>query len=143
MATRDPKTHYEHPDPTPVAIPSGFKRPETLAETVARLVRSDRFRREAEAAGFETFEEADDFDIDDDPPDPATPFEPFFDPALGREVTPADVIRNRDGYAKETENREKAAKAAKKPVQEKNAAPATTPAAPPAGASQEPNKPAS
>lgn len=138
MATRDPKTHFEHPDPKPVAIPAGFRRPPTLAEQVARLVRSERFNREAAEAGFETFEEADDFDIDDDPPDPSTPFEPFFDPGLGREVTPADILRNRDGYARETEQRVSAAKARKAASQKKEPRSATPPAAPPAAAPEEP-----
>lgn len=143
MATRDPSRHYETPDPTPMAMPSGFRRPPTLAEQVARLVRSERFQRQAQEAGFESFEEADDFDVDDDPPDPSTPFEPFFDPALGREITPADIMRNRDGYAKETENKASDAKAKKAAAEAKKAAAATPPLAPPAGGPQEPEKPGS
>lgn len=137
---KDPSRHYEHPDPKPMALPSGFRRPETLAEQVRRLVRSDRFAQHADQQGFETFEEADDFDVEDDPPDPSTPFEPFFDPGLGRETTPHEVIRNRDGYARETETRQEARKRAK---EAKQAASATPPAAVPPAASQEPEKPGS
>lgn len=79
-------------DPTPVALPVGFKRPETLAEQVARLVRIDLSRR-AGAAGFETFDEANDFDVPDDPVDPSTPFEEFFDPVLGMALTPDEMRR--------------------------------------------------
>lgn len=138
MATRDPNTHYEKPDPTPMAIPSGFRRPPTLAEQVARLVRSERFQQEVAARGFETFEEADDFDIPDDPVDPSTPYEPFFDPSLGREVTPADIVRNRDGYAAETEKRVSAAKAKKAAAQKKEEPPATPVPASPAGTPEKP-----
>lgn len=137
---KNPERHYETPDPTPVSIPSGFKRPETLEEQIRRLVRSARFADEVEAAGFETFEEADDFDVDDDPPEPGTPYEPFFDPALGREVTPADILRNRDGYARETVQRASRAQAA---AERKKAAAATPPADPPPQTPPEPDKPAS
>lgn len=81
---------HETLDPRPVEIPAGFKRPDTLAEQVQRLVRNE-FSEMASAQGFETFEEADDFDVeDDDEIDVNTPFEVEFDPVLGREVTPAD-----------------------------------------------------
>lgn len=89
----------EIPDPTPVAIPSGFRKPETLAETVARLVRH-QVSEHAELHGMETFDEADDFDVDEDPQDPGTPFEVFFDPILGRDVTPAD-FKSREGHYRE------------------------------------------
>lgn len=49
------------------AIPVGSKRPETLQEQVARLVRHSEFAKEVAARGLETFEEADDFDVPDDP----------------------------------------------------------------------------
>lgn len=75
---RDP--NLEYPDPTPVALPVGFRRPPTLAETVRKLVRSEELRRAAEVAGFESAEEADDFDVDDDTYDPKSPYERHFDP---------------------------------------------------------------
>lgn len=82
-------------DPTPPRIPANFKRPETLAEQVARLVRGN-ISREAEAAGYETFEESEDFDVEDEF-DPRTPFETFFDPVLG-EVTPHDLKKFEGEY---------------------------------------------
>lgn len=56
------------PNTDKVAIPVGYKRPETLAEQVARLVRTSEFARQVQAQGLETFEESDDFDVVDDFP---------------------------------------------------------------------------
>lgn len=96
---------HEIPDPTPVALPSGFKRPETLAEQVQRLVRSS-ISRHAEAQGHETWEEANDFEVDDDF-DPSTPYEEFFDPVLGKNVTPDEFRRHADRYREEVVSRTK------------------------------------
>lgn len=52
-------------DSRPVEIPSGMKRPETLTETIQRMVRTN-FSKIAESQGFESFEEAHDFDLPDD-----------------------------------------------------------------------------
>lgn len=87
-------------DPTPMAIPAGFKRPPTLAEQVQRLVRGALSQAAAEK-GLETFEEANDFDIPDDPVDPSTPFEEFFDPTLGRSLTPHEMAKFGDAYRAE------------------------------------------
>lgn len=69
-------------DPTPIAPPVGYKRPPTLVEQLRNMIRSDALAREAAAAGYETFEEADDFDIADDPIDPKTPYEIGFEPQI-------------------------------------------------------------
>lgn len=90
----------ENTDPTPLRLPLGFKRPETLAEQVQRLVRT-HISRTAEDQGFESFEESEDFDVDDDLGDPTTPYEVVFDPVLRREVSPAEFDRNRDAYREE------------------------------------------
>lgn len=90
---------WEIPDPKPVALPSGFKKPERLEDTVRRLVRSETWRRDMEAAGDETFEDSEDFDVDEDF-DPNTPFETFFDPALGREITPMEFKQHEETYKK-------------------------------------------
>lgn len=92
---------HEVPDPNPMSVPLGMKKPETLAETVRRLVRSERFNQEREEAGEETFDEADDFDVEDF--DPTTPYEVFFDPVLNREVSPVEFERNKAGYMKRYE----------------------------------------
>lgn len=90
---------WEIPDPTPVALPSGMKRPETLAEQVKRLVRSQQFQDDLDKAGLETFDDADDFDVDDDF-DPSTPFETFFDPVLNRDITPMEFTQHAETYKK-------------------------------------------
>lgn len=87
----------ELPDPTPIAVPAGFKRPETLAEQVQRLVRT-HISREAAEAGMETFEESEDFDIPDDPDDPTTVYEEWFDPTLGRGITAEEFRTNHAIY---------------------------------------------
>lgn len=79
---------HEVVDPEPMAVPAGFKKPETLSQTVARLLR--KASDEAAEAGGETMEEADDFDIDDEF-DPSTPYEMFFDSDLGREINAQDM----------------------------------------------------
>ena len=66
-----------HPDPTPIAPPVGYQRSPTIAEQLRTMVRSEHIRMEAEAAGMDTFEEADDFDVGDDY-DPRSPWEEQF-----------------------------------------------------------------
>lgn len=66
-------------DPTPIAPPVGYMRQPSLAEQVRQMVISERLRQEAEAAGMESFEDADDFDVGDDF-DPSSPYEQDFDP---------------------------------------------------------------
>lgn len=91
---------HELLDPTPLELPVGFKRPESLEEQIRRLVRVN-ISRQAEQEGYETFEDADDFDVGEDE-DPRTPFEMDFDPILGREISPdmirRDPVRFRDQY---------------------------------------------
>jgi len=65
---------YEQPDPRPLAVPVGFHRPPSLADTVGRLVRSQLLAQEAARQGFETPEEADDFEVGDDY-EPLSPYE--------------------------------------------------------------------
>lgn len=77
----------EVPDPQPVAVPAGFKAPESLQDQIRRLIRSEQFQRDLADAGVETFEEAEDFEIDDDMFDPSSPYEEVFDPVLGRGIT--------------------------------------------------------
>lgn len=93
------KNGHEIPDPTPVALPTGFKRPEMLAETVARLVRREISER-ADLAGFETFEEAEDFEIGDDF-EPNSPYEQFFDPLLGKDMSVDQFRKNPEKYKKD------------------------------------------
>lgn len=90
------KQGREIPDPRPMSIPAGFKVPETLNDTVQRLVRG-ALSRMAEAQGAETFDESEDFDVGDDM-DPSSPFETFFDPILGRDLSLDEFRRNEAVY---------------------------------------------
>lgn len=64
MAQYTEDKRLEIPDPTPVEMPLGYERPESLQSMIARMVRT--FSDQAQKEGAESFEEADDFDIDDD-----------------------------------------------------------------------------
>lgn len=112
-------------DPTPVAIPVGFKRPPSLEEQIKRLVADRDIQRSLSEAGIETFEEANDFDIPDDPPDPAALDEEWWDPALKRTVTAREVYEQRDQLAALTE------RLVRPPAPAASNAPAGDPAAPP------------
>lgn len=90
---------HEKLDPTPVAMPAGFKHPEQLTDTIARIVRR-QVSEIAESQGYETFDEAEDFDIDDETFDPSTPYETFHDPYLNREITPMEFTANAEAYKK-------------------------------------------
>lgn len=86
----------ERPDPTPEEPPLGYKKQPSIFDQVRAMVRSDKLKEEALAAGKETFEEADDFDLDEDE-DPHSPYENEFDPipdadrrALRGELPPLD-----------------------------------------------------
>lgn len=61
-------------DPTPVAMPVGFKRPPSLDERIRAFVRTELSRQAAEE-GNETFEEADDFDVPDEEESPLSRYE--------------------------------------------------------------------
>lgn len=69
--------HEEILDPTPMALPAGMKKPESLHDQIRRLIKSERLQQALEQAGYETEEEANDFDTGEDL-DPSTPFEEQF-----------------------------------------------------------------
>lgn len=84
------QTHDERgseiPDPNPMQPPVGYNRQPSLAEQIRAMVVSENLRREAEAAGMETFEEADDFDVGDDfEEERHSPYEGNFDPMTPHE----------------------------------------------------------
>ncbi len=64
----------EHPDPTPVALPVGYKTPPTMDELIQLYVR-EAVSQKASDQGFGTFEEEDDFSEDDPNPLPMGEFE--------------------------------------------------------------------
>lgn len=100
----------EIPDPTPMAVPAGFKVPETLDEQIRRLIRG-AISTHADAQGAETFEESEDFDIDDDMFDPSSPYEEVFDPVLGRGITHKEFLDNQEVYRARWEAAQEAAAA--------------------------------
>lgn len=93
---------HEVPDSTPMEIPAGFKRPESLQEMVQRLVRH-QVSEAADAAGHETFEESEDFEVDDFF-DPSSPYEEVFDPVLQRGITLDEFRRNEAVYRQRYED---------------------------------------
>lgn len=80
------KDGCEVPDPRPIAIPVGFKSPESIAQTVARLVKNIDIQRELRRQGRETFEEANDFDIPGEELDPKSKWEEDYEGAFDDEI---------------------------------------------------------
>lgn len=76
----------EIPSDIPMEPPLGYVQAPSLMEQIQQMVRGERLRAEAEAAGFETFEESDDFDIPDDPLEPLTAYEANFEGGSVREL---------------------------------------------------------
>lgn len=84
----------EVPDPTPAAVPIGFRHQLPLAERIKRMVRNE-LSVAAQERGAESFEEANDFEVgDDDDPigqkyldedDEFTPNDPHVKEAMERE----------------------------------------------------------
>lgn len=92
MAKLDERGH-EILDPTPVAIPAGFRHPPSLEERILRSIRSE-MSRQAALNGQETFEEADDFECGDDY-DPSSPYEEHFDHERNINALKSTVEENR------------------------------------------------
>lgn len=86
-----------------VALPIGYKRPPTLAETIASMIKNQEIINASREAGIDTFDEADDFDIPDDPEDPQSPHEACFDP--GHVVVRDQEIKN--GFVEEIPDSDK------------------------------------
>jgi hypothetical protein len=105
------ETGAEILDPTPIAIPLGMERPETMAEMIRRLAPDIIQRMTGQEA--ETFEESEDFDVNDDFFDPTSPYEEVFDPVLGRSITYDEFKKNeaiyKERYAQADANAEEAA----------------------------------
>lgn len=56
--------NQEIPDNTPVALPVGYEAPETLAETIQRMVKNNEYLKHFE--GKESEEEANDFELEEE-----------------------------------------------------------------------------
>lgn len=81
--------HEEIPDPTPLALPVGFKKPETLHETMARMIKNQEYVKYLN--GQETFEEADDFDVEGED-NPLSPYESIMVDMVPEAVQSEDTI---------------------------------------------------
>lgn len=68
MRSRYDERGREIPDPTPVEIPLGFRKPESLTDQIRRLIRT-QLSAVAVAEGHESFREANDFDVDEEDPE--------------------------------------------------------------------------
>lgn len=92
VARRQTPNGAEIPDATPMAPPIGYVKQPSMVEIIRQQIRSAQLAAEAEAAGHETFEEADDFDVGDEfEPISAYEFEEFFEPpADNRPAAKAD-----------------------------------------------------
>lgn len=99
-------------DPLPIAPPIGYVKAPSMVEIVRDMVRGERLRQEAEAAGYETFEESEDFDVGDEDVHARSPYENEFDPPIGELLA-----AGREEVAKK-ESAAKAAKTSKKPAEE-------------------------
>lgn len=73
---------HEVLDPTPMTLPIGATRPESLQDQIARMVRS-AFMLQRQAEGFESPDEADDFNVEDDEGDFSSPWELSADQEAG------------------------------------------------------------
>lgn len=58
----------ELPDDTPLELPVGAKRPESMAEMIQRMVRT-QLSQHAVSQGMESIDEANDFDVEEEGPD--------------------------------------------------------------------------
>lgn len=99
-------------DSTPVAIPVRFRRELSLTEKIRDIIRNEASRA-AEAAGFETFDEADDFDCDDEY-EPLSPYEQSLDQEIRGNGYDAEILapfrertRNQERLAREKEDAER------------------------------------
>lgn len=76
----------EIPDPVPLAPPIGYNPQPSMIDQVRDMVRM-QLSLEADAAGVETFEDADDFEVGDDfEAERNSPYEEHFEPTSAREL---------------------------------------------------------
>jgi len=88
----------EIPDNTPVELPIGYKKPESLQEMIARMV--NVHSQLAEREGRESFEEADDFDVEEDV-DPISRYQ--LDPMQEEYIAPREEQKGEVSEKRDTE----------------------------------------
>lgn len=104
----------EYLDPTPIAPPIGYKRQPSLSDQIREMVRNERLQAELEAAGLETFEDADDFEVGDDY-DPSTPWENDTTPSVKELLEAGKAEIRRKKTEAETKEKEAAQVAVERP----------------------------
>ena len=112
-----PDVRYEKLDYTPVQLPFGHKKPESLQDQIRRLIRSERFAEEVRSMKKGTFEEEDDFEDDAEGAQPMSPHElRDLDGQPEHPAVQAEIDRRRKG-------KKKAAEATPKPAPSSQPAP--------------------
>lgn len=104
---------FNKADPKPTAVHLNFDHPPSLAEQVARLVRSERFKEAMENSDLETFEEANDFVVGEDY-EPDSPHEETYDGQFDYEAAMESEREKRIRESKERKERSKEVKKAVK-----------------------------
>lgn len=115
----------------PMAPPLGYVKQPSIAERIRDMVRSEHLRLAAEAAGQETFEEADDFEVGEDF-DPHSPFEENFDQLITPPASSSTGVPSSPG-GEEGKGLEGASKPVPPVPASKGAADSPAPAAAPKG----------
>lgn len=125
-----PKKQAESPDPRPIEMPIGMKKPESLQQMMIRMIHDADFQRRMREQGVETIDEADDFELEEDEDrTPRTPYELEFDQETNREYLPAEkamIDEARAAFDKHVKEKRKRAAIAKQKDQ-KQVATATQP----------------
>ncbi|AXQ65629.1 MAG: hypothetical protein [Microviridae sp.] len=88
------KRGQEVPDPTPVEIPAGLRKPESMEDMIRRFVRVEG-TRVAESQGMESFEEANDFELESTELDELPT--PYDVPEMVDELSPDGTHETLDG----------------------------------------------
>lgn len=82
---------FEHPDPTPVEIPTRLRIPQRQVDRIRDIIRRE-LSVSAQSEGWESFDEADDFELEGE--DPISAYEEVFEP-LASEAEGSGVSKSR------------------------------------------------
>lgn len=86
-------------DNTPVAPPVGYKKQPSMVDIIREQIRNHKLALDLDAAGVETFDEADDFDVGDpdDLPRSIYEMEENFDPPAKSDAAASDKVVKTEG----------------------------------------------
>lgn len=126
-----PKKENEELDPTPMAMPLGYKKPESLQQMMIRMIHDADFQRKMREQGVETIDESDDFEMEDDENYlPRTPYELEYDAETDKEYLKPelDMINEaRAAFDQHVKQKKKDAAIAKQKAKQHEAAPQPEP----------------